>query len=179
MTAFVDGVPTGSGQQEQHVDLGPLVGRKRGFKTKERIPFSGGMVGMVMCSDNEASPRQSLPASPSSPILDERNVKGKGRAIDGDGDIEMAESHHKSTCKTTSMSFWLFLFFFQTLFWLDDQAAATIPHKLQTLLYSLLNRLKSHPMFDLRPSDPGGSHQHVSYDQPENIDDMPPKMRKR
>ena len=62
MAAFVDGVSTGSDQQDQHVDLGPLVGRKRGFKTKERIPFSGGMVGMVMCRDNEASPRQSLPA---------------------------------------------------------------------------------------------------------------------
>ena len=56
MAAFVDGVPTGSGQQEQNVDLGPLVGRKRGFKTKERIPFSGGMVGMVMCRDDEVSP---------------------------------------------------------------------------------------------------------------------------
>lgn len=34
-------------------------------------------------------------------------------------------------------------------------------------------------MFDLRPPDPGGLYQHVSYDQPENIDSMPPKMRKR
>jgi len=25
------------------VDLGPLVGRKRGLKTRKRIPFSGGM----------------------------------------------------------------------------------------------------------------------------------------
>jgi hypothetical protein len=108
MAAFVDGMSTGSGQQEQHVDLGPLVGRKRGFKTKERIPFSGGMVGMVMCSDNEVSPRQFLPASPSSPILNERSVKGKGRAIDGDGDIEMAEARHKSVCKTKSMSSWAF-----------------------------------------------------------------------
>ena len=161
MAAFVDGAPTGSGQQEQHIDMGPLVGRKRGFKKKEWIPFSGGMVGMVICSDNEALPRQSLPASPSS---NERSVKGKGWAIYGDGDIEMAEAHHKSVCKYAFLAF--FLFFFQTFFWLDDQAAATIPHKLQTLLYSLLNRLKSHPIFDLRPSDPGGSHQHVSYDQP-------------
>ena len=116
MAAFVDGVPTRSGQQEQHVDLGPLVGRKRGFKTKERIPFSGGMVGMVMCSDDEASPRQSLPASPSLPILNVRNVKGKGRAIDGDGDIEMSEASHKSVCKTKSVSSWLLLFSFFRLF---------------------------------------------------------------
>ena len=116
MAAFVDGVPTRSGQQEQHVDLGPLVGRKRGFKTKERIPFSGGMVGMVMCSDDEASPRQSLPASPSLPILNVRSVKGKGRAIDGDGDIEMSETSHKSVCKTKSVSSWLLLFSFFRLF---------------------------------------------------------------
>ena len=116
MAAFVDGVPTRSGQQEQHVDLGPLVGRKRGFKTKERIPFSGGMVGMVMCSDDEASPRQSLPASPSLPILNVRNVKGKGRAIDGDGDIEMSEASHISVCKTKSVSSWLLLFSFFRLF---------------------------------------------------------------
>ena len=117
MAAFVDGVPTGSGQQEQHVDLGPLVGRKRGFKTKERIPFSGGMVGMVMCSDDEASPRQSLPSSPSSPILNEKNLKGKGRAIDGDGDIEMTEARHKSVCKTKGMSsLAFFCSFFRLLF---------------------------------------------------------------
>jgi uncharacterized protein len=103
MTAFVDGVPTGSGQQDQQVDLGPLIGRKRGFKTKERIPFSGGMVGMVMCKDNEVSSPRS---SPSSPILSERSVKGKGRAVDEDGDIEMAEARDKSVFKTTkSMSF--------------------------------------------------------------------------
>ena len=48
--------------------------------------------------------RQSLPASPSSPILSERTVEGKGRAIDEDGDIEMAEARDKSFCKTKSMS---------------------------------------------------------------------------
>jgi hypothetical protein len=116
MAAFVDGVATGSGQQEQHVDLGPLVGRKRGFKTKERIPLSGGMVGMVMCRDNETSPRQSLPASPSSPILSERSIKGKGRAVDEDGDIEMAEARHKYVCKTKSMSSWLFSLLFSDFF---------------------------------------------------------------
>ena len=113
MAAFVDGVPTGSGQHEEHVDLGPLVGRKRGFKTKERIPFSGGMVGMVMCRDDDVSPRQ---CSPSSPILHERSVKGKGRALDEDGDIEMVEARDKSVCKTKSMSSSLFIILFQTFF---------------------------------------------------------------
>jgi hypothetical protein len=29
------------------VDLGPLLGRKTGFKTKDRIPFSGGISGWI------------------------------------------------------------------------------------------------------------------------------------
>ena len=33
-------------------------------------------------------------------------------------------------------------------------------------------------MFGLRPPDPGGLYEHVSY-EPENEDSMPPKMRKR
>ena len=177
MAAFVDGVPTGSGQQEQHFDLGPLVGQKRGFKTKERIPLSGGMVGMVMCRDNEASPRQSLPASPSSPNLSDRSIKGKGRAVDEDGDIEMAEARHKSARKMKSMSSLIFSLLFSDFFWLDGHATAPIPHKSRTLSHSP-NRLKSHPMFGLRPPDPGGLYQHVSY-EPENEDSMPPKMRKR
>ncbi|KDR68991.1 hypothetical protein GALMADRAFT_932246 [Galerina marginata CBS 339.88] len=44
------GHKNGVGVEEdwREVDLGPLVGRKRGFKTRERIPFSGGMGGMEM-----------------------------------------------------------------------------------------------------------------------------------
>ncbi|KAJ3505400.1 hypothetical protein NLJ89_g7437 [Agrocybe chaxingu] len=59
MAAFVDGQSrlltprnhhgmTSDDEREKGVDLGPLVGRKRGFKTRERIPFSGGMGGMEM-----------------------------------------------------------------------------------------------------------------------------------
>ncbi|KAJ3504381.1 hypothetical protein NLJ89_g7960 [Agrocybe chaxingu] len=47
---------TRNDEQEKGVDLGPLVGRKHGFKTHERIPFSGGMDGMKMVlpePDNE------------------------------------------------------------------------------------------------------------------------------
>ena len=112
MAAFVDGVPTQTGQQEKQFDLGPLVGRKRGFKTKERVPFSGGMAGMVMCEDNETSP---LPVPT---LLPERSFKGKERAIDGDcdGHIEMANILDKSivrVCQTKSMfSFFLFTTFF-------------------------------------------------------------------
>jgi hypothetical protein len=35
------------------IDIGPLVGRKRGFRTKERIPYSGGLGGMQMMADEE------------------------------------------------------------------------------------------------------------------------------
>ena len=86
MTAFVDGAPTKSVQQGQRIDLGPLVGRKRGFKTREWIPLSSGMGGMVMCTEDEASPLQPLSAFSlsSSPILRERIIKGKDRGIDGD-----------------------------------------------------------------------------------------------
>ena len=70
-----------------------------------------------------------------------------------------------------------FSFLFQTFFWLDGQVSAPIPHKSRTLSHSP-NRLKSHPMFGLRPPDPGGLYQHVNY-EPENEDSMPPKMRKR
>lgn len=34
------------------VDLGPLVGRQRGFRTKERNPMSGGMGGVEMVREN-------------------------------------------------------------------------------------------------------------------------------
>jgi hypothetical protein len=99
---------------------------------------------MVMCSDNETSPRQSLPASPSSPISNQRSFKGKGRAIDGYGDVEMAEARHKKF-----VFFGFFCPFFRLFFLLDGQAAAApIPHKSRTLSHSP-NRLKSHPMVTL------------------------------
>jgi hypothetical protein len=179
MAAFVDVVPTEDGRQGQHVDLGPLVGQKRGFKTRERIPFSGGMAGMVMCRDNETSPRQPLPVSLSSPILNERSIKGKERAIDGDGDIEMADTCDKSAGEAKSMGFFGFRFILLDLHCSDDQGSTSISDKsLRPSPYSP-KRLKSPPTFDLRPPDPGGPYQHVNYDHPENEDSMPPKMRKR
>lgn len=33
-------------QRGNEVDLGPLIGRKRGFRTRERVPYSGGLGGM-------------------------------------------------------------------------------------------------------------------------------------
>ncbi|KAF8188746.1 hypothetical protein BJ912DRAFT_851154 [Pholiota molesta] len=52
--------PDDAGRQERglglgrwaDVDLGPLVGAKRGFRTRERVPYSGGMGGMELVEDD-------------------------------------------------------------------------------------------------------------------------------
>jgi uncharacterized protein len=47
MAAFVDGdLPPKP--LVDNIGLGPLVGSLRGFKTRERVPFSGGMTGVEM-----------------------------------------------------------------------------------------------------------------------------------
>lgn len=74
-------------------DLGPLGGLKMGFKTRERVPFSGGFGGVEFVSedeDMEAGPSRTVTApklpmltvtSPS-PRKGKKDVKGKGRAVD-------------------------------------------------------------------------------------------------
>ena len=88
------------------IDIGPLVGRKRGFRTRERIPFSGGLGGMQMAADEDVpgngkgfvwdgrqpykegiSP-SSMTSFPFSPGLVKRN---KERALTIDEDTEMME----------------------------------------------------------------------------------------
>ena len=49
------------GEGGGEVDLGPLVGAPRGFRTRERVPFGGGMGGVEMDVDT------SLPAPPRLP----------------------------------------------------------------------------------------------------------------
>lgn len=51
MEAFVDREVADAAElrsEEGKVDLGPLVGATRGFKTRERVPMSGGMSGVEM-----------------------------------------------------------------------------------------------------------------------------------
>jgi hypothetical protein len=53
MERFVDGElpePDAGLDGAKTVYLGPLVGVKRGFRTKEKVPFSGGFGGIVMDS---------------------------------------------------------------------------------------------------------------------------------
>ncbi|KAF8644371.1 hypothetical protein AX16_008504 [Volvariella volvacea WC 439] len=70
IAAFVDGeVPSGVSRP---VDLGPLIGTKRGFKTRERVPFSGGMTGVEMCEDSNDEVGDSTTET-------EKQVLGHGR----------------------------------------------------------------------------------------------------
>lgn len=52
MAAFVDATPQRPPASEPPIDLGPLVGTSRGFRTRERIPSSGGMSGVEMDVDD-------------------------------------------------------------------------------------------------------------------------------
>ncbi|KAG6824335.1 hypothetical protein H0H92_007164, partial [Tricholoma furcatifolium] len=45
-------------------DLGPLVGTTRGFKTRERVPGSGGLGGVEM-DDEETEDELDVPRPPS------------------------------------------------------------------------------------------------------------------
>jgi hypothetical protein len=49
MAAFVDGeLETRKGTEGEQVNLGPLIGVERGFMTREKVPWSGGMGGVEM-----------------------------------------------------------------------------------------------------------------------------------
>ncbi|KAJ8453440.1 hypothetical protein ONZ45_g19718 [Pleurotus djamor] len=54
------------------IDLGPLVGTQRGFRTREKLPHSGGIGGVEMCDDPAPS-----------------NWKGKGKARAMDSPVDM------------------------------------------------------------------------------------------
>ena len=82
MAAFVDGdLPnphvrqTSPSQTSSNakLDLGPLVGVERGFRTREKSPWSGGMNGVEMVSPIQ----QTQPmAGPSTVLSDRRNTVG-------------------------------------------------------------------------------------------------------
>jgi len=83
MAAFVDGEAGPS----KGVDLGPLVGVQRGFKTREKVPFSGGMSGVEMCEGEKingtnASVLPVLTLSPASPKRYRDKGKGKATTVD-------------------------------------------------------------------------------------------------
>ncbi|KAH8092252.1 hypothetical protein BXZ70DRAFT_951930 [Cristinia sonorae] len=79
-------------ETEGKVDLGPLVGKKRGFRTREKIPMSGGMSGVEMV---DASGGEE--AGPSTLAVPERRLpgekakggKGKGKATTADDEMDV------------------------------------------------------------------------------------------
>ena len=85
----------------------------------------------------------------------------------------MAEACDKSVCKVKSVLLF-FLFLFRIFFF---AAPTPTPQKSRTMSRSP-NRLKSHPIIDLRPPDPSGLYQYVSY-KPENGVNKPHRFRKR
>ena len=93
---------------ESHIDLGPLIGIERGFRTRERVPHSGGMGGveLVSASPPEAGPSriqsdsttsEVVPLETSTAVLNKakknKDRKGKGRAV-ADADVEMREAEN-------------------------------------------------------------------------------------
>lgn len=98
-------------------DLGPLIGRKRGFKTRERVPLSGGLGGMEEVNEEaDAKKRENgqkrgrtngkafvvsaMPQTPkTSPVFTlsvvspdgENRGKGKGKGRAVDDDVEMRD----------------------------------------------------------------------------------------
>ncbi|EIN05054.1 hypothetical protein PUNSTDRAFT_91924, partial [Punctularia strigosozonata HHB-11173 SS5] len=47
-----------------HIDLGPLIGRERGFRTRERVPWSGGIGGVEMVPQSAATTPYGEPEAP-------------------------------------------------------------------------------------------------------------------
>lgn len=97
-----------AGPSNANVDLGPLVGTQRGFRTRERgvEGWSGGMEGVEMVPPSESESRE-MPEVMVSPATPSRDVKGKGKSVtrgkstekgkekarEGglDGDVEMSD----------------------------------------------------------------------------------------
>lgn len=53
--------------QNTHIDMGPLVGHRRGFRTRERVPFSGGLTGVEMVGMEPMSRATSSSSTDSEP----------------------------------------------------------------------------------------------------------------
>ena len=93
--------------EESPIDLGPLIGTERGFRTRERIPFSGGMGGVELVSPtpSEAGPSRlsggarkvSFPEDLHSASKG-KDRKGKSRAVEDDSDGETHTRGQSPAC---------------------------------------------------------------------------------
>lgn len=95
MAAVVDGVghslskiPADPNETDEEalVDVGPLVGRERGFWTRESLPTSGGLGGMEMVEEEESGWQPTSVADREPP-----RWKGKRKSIDGHVDVEIVD----------------------------------------------------------------------------------------
>ncbi|KAJ3489708.1 hypothetical protein NLI96_g1924 [Meripilus lineatus] len=159
------------------VDLGPLVGSQRGFKTRERIPMSGGMSGVEMVSSAaaldpylDASPGagpSKLPHTGTAPIDKPACSARKGKARASDDEIELPEVSSRKGRKSSGK------------YHVNALNAATCTHPLA------LDGSKPHR---IRRKTSGGSTQSEAMSRSTSDDSssttkveeyqMPPKMRK-
>ncbi|KAI0696110.1 hypothetical protein C8T65DRAFT_664147 [Cerioporus squamosus] len=96
---------------ESPIDLGPLIGIERGFRTRERIPFSGGMGGVELVPP-EAGPSRLPSGTRKVSFPDEllnasnrtkgKDRKGKGRAEDVPDESDNDEHRARSRARRHS-----------------------------------------------------------------------------
>jgi hypothetical protein len=210
MAAFVDGHDLGSllRRRDQYnevesdedttkIDIGPLVGRKRGFRTKERIPYSGGLGGMQMAADEDIlgsgkgfvwdgrrykegnSP--SLPSFATSPFSPSPTKRGKERAVANDEDAEMMDAPARAEEISELGQHTLFLHTISPFTNFISSTAKPSNSPIDTLIVPSPTRSEhvNNPPSEPRPPDPpdDGGNADLIIDEAEER--MPPKMRKK
>lgn len=114
---------------DSHVDLGPLVGRRRGFRTREKVPFSGGLTGVEMVTpepmsratsssstdsephghplDGDAISQQAAPSTPkpSSTALLSRKRRHGGTFRSGKGSSSDSDADHSGTLRSSQSDY--------------------------------------------------------------------------
>jgi hypothetical protein len=173
------------------LDLGPLVGSTRGFRTRERVPMSGGLGGMEMDGDEEVPV---VHVTVQSPGPQKRSTKGKERAVEGDVDmlVDDEERRERSTemksscCFPFSRSRWALIYALFLHLGIPNASKSPVnstnipsspasPHPTRSLP-TPITELSS----ELRPPDPTISENDKDDSPPKLGEDrMPPKMRKR
>ncbi|TCD62745.1 hypothetical protein EIP91_006443 [Steccherinum ochraceum] len=86
------------------VDLGPLVGKERGFRTREKVPMSGGMSGVEMVrsgSEGDAGP-SNVGHEGLASWKNLKDSKGKARATDEDMDVDLSGTAQASSASPRS-----------------------------------------------------------------------------
>ena len=94
MEAFVD-CELPQKPPNTHIDMGPLIGHQRGFRTREKVPFSGGLAGVEMVALEPMSRATSSSSTDSEP---------HGRLLDGDIKPQSAATPTSKPCPVSSTS---------------------------------------------------------------------------